>query len=176
MSFVEKLENAVDQRSVRDAAVLSNETGGLLGQVTHAGVHTLAERASNFDRNFDITSSLALRKLERNLSTLGTIATISPYLGLFGTVVRILLTFGDMAQTSGSSASAPQIMFGIGSALIATAGGLGVAILAVTVHNYFHTQIARWEDDLQIVKLVLLSFIDRSPAPQQQAARRPAQI
>ena len=56
--------------------------------------------------------ALAARKLEKGLWGIATIATISPYLGLFATVVRILLTFGELAQSQ-SATQAPEIMFGI---------------------------------------------------------------
>ena len=90
---------------------------------------------------------------------MGTIATIAPYLGLFGTVVRILLTFGDLSKAGGQT-GAPEIMFGIGSALIATAFGLGVAIAAVALNNYFQSIVNRYEDDFQLLKLLFLSFAD----------------
>jgi len=173
VALLDRLQEALDQRALQQAAIAADRTGGLLGQVAKSGVQTLMERASSFDRQFDISASLALRKLERRLAILGTIATISPYLGLFGTVIRILITFGDMAQTGGG-ASASSIMFGIGSALIATACGLGVAIAAVALHNYFHTQIGRWEDDFQLIKLMLLSAADKGSAgPAPVPMRRP---
>lgn len=173
--LLRRLQEALDSQALANAAAAAERVGGLLGEVAKSGVHTLIERASSFDRQYDILASLALRKLERRLSILGTIATIAPYLGLFSTVIRILLTFGEMAQT-GAGASASTIMFGIGSALIATAFGLGVAIAAVALHNYFHTQIARWEDDFQLIKLMLLSAADRGAIQPATGMRRTTQI
>ena len=49
---------------------------------------------------------------------------------------------------------------GIGSALIATAFGLGVAILAVVCYNTFQSTVKRFEDDFQLIKLLFLSFVD----------------
>ena len=49
---------------------------------------------------------------------------------------------------------------GIASALIATALGLGVAIVAVVLYNYFQSMVKRFEDDFQLIKLLFLSFVD----------------
>ena len=49
---------------------------------------------------------------------------------------------------------------GIGSALIATAFGLGVAIVAVVCYNTFQSTVRRFEDDFQMIKLLFLSFVD----------------
>jgi len=177
--FVHKMQHELDQGQLSNAIALSEETGGLLGDVAEEGVHILAERYESFDRQFDIAATLAARHLERGLSILGTIATVSPYLGLFGTVVRILLTFGEMAKTGGGG-SASTIMFGIGSALIATAFGLGLAICAVALNNYFHSVVNRWEDDFQLLKLIFLSYADKksamSPASAGAQYSRPAEI
>jgi biopolymer transport protein ExbB len=172
--FINDLQRELHRPTLDNALVVSNQLGGILGEVSEEGVRILADQRENFDRQFDITINLATRQLERNLSVLGTIATISPYLGLLGTVIRILLTFGEMAKSGGAGGGAPTIMFGIGSALIATAFGLGVAITAVAINNYFHTVVSRWEEDFQLLKLLFLSVADRRvPAAAQSASQRP---
>jgi biopolymer transport protein ExbB len=171
VEFIPVLQREL-QRGLEQGQIVSAKLGGLLGQVSEEGIYTLAKHRGNFERSFDITVSLAVRNLERHLSILGTIATISPYLGLFGTVVRILLTFAQMAQVSGTNA-ASQVMFGIGSALIATACGLGVAIIAVTLNNYFHTLVSHYEEDFQLLKLVFLGEAESRQPGMQAAAQRP---
>lgn len=177
--FVHDMQRELAAGRLNNAITLSQEVGGLLGSVAEEGVHILAEQYESFDRQFDIAATLAARHLERGLSILGTIATVSPYLGLFGTVVRILLTFGEMSKGAGGG-SAPIIMFGIGSALIATAFGLGLAICAVALNNYFHSVVNRWEDDFQLLKLLFLSYADKktaaAPAASNAPYSRPAEI
>ena len=177
VEFIPVLQREL-QRGLEHGQVASAKLGGLLGQVSEEGIYTLAKHKGNFERSFDITVSLAVRNLERHLSILGTIATVSPYLGLFGTVVRILLTFGEMSQVAGGAQAAPQIMFGIGSALIATACGLGVAIAAVATNNYFHALVSHFEEDFQLLKLVFLGEMETRLAamrPQAPAPSRAAQ-
>lgn len=159
VQFIHRLQRELQRGSLENSQLLSSQLGGIIGEVSEEGVRVLAEQPESFERSYDITAALASRKLEKNLPILGTIATISPYLGLFGTVVRILLTFGEMSKST-SQAGAPEIMFGIGSALIATAFGLGVAIAAVALNNYFQSIVNRYEDDFQLLKLLFLSFAD----------------
>ncbi|MEM0951104.1 MAG: MotA/TolQ/ExbB proton channel family protein [Cyanobacteria bacterium P01_H01_bin.74] len=160
VQFIHRLQRELQRGSLENAQLLSGQLGGIIGEISEEGIRVLAEQPESFERSYDITAALASRKLEKNLSVLGTIATIAPYLGLFGTVIRILLTFGDMSQ-AGSQANSQEIMFGIGSALIATAFGLGIAILAVALNNFFQDVVSRYEDDFQLLKLLFLSFSDQ---------------
>jgi len=164
VGFIQRLQRELQRGALDTAQVMSNQLGGVVGDVAEEGLRILEEQPEHFDRSFDIASSLARRKLEARLSVIGTIATISPYLGLFATVVRILITFGELAQSQSANA-APQVMFGIGSALIATALGLLIAIAAVTLNNWFQSVVNRYEDDFQLIKLLLLSYADtRKPS------------
>ena len=159
VQFIHRMQRELQRGSLENSQMLSAQLGGIIGEVSEEGIRVLSEQPDSFERSYDITAALASRKLEKNLPILGTIATIAPYLGLFGTVVRILLTFGDLSKAGGQT-GAPEIMFGIGSALIATAFGLGIAIAAVALNNYFQSIVNRYEDDFQLLKLLFLSFAD----------------
>lgn len=155
--FIPKLQKELARNNLDGAQNLAIQLGGVFGEVTEEAVRIFSEQRKGFSRSFDIAASLATRKLENHLTILGTIGGVAPFLGLFGTVVRILLTFGVMSN-QGNQASA--IVFGIGSALIATAFGLGVAIVAVIFYNSFQAIVKRYEDDFQLIKLLFLSFVD----------------
>ncbi len=157
VQFIHRLQRELQRGSLENAQLLSTQLGGIIGEVSEEGLRLLAEQKGDFSRSFDITASLASRKLEKGLSILGTIGGVAPFLGLFGTVVRILITFDVLAKQGGQSA---EVANGIGSALIATAFGLGIAILAVVLYNYFNTIVRRYEDDFQLLKLLFLSFSD----------------
>ena len=77
--------------------------------------------------------------LERNLNMLGTIATISPLLGLLGTVVGMITAFTGLTETSGAN---PDLLAaGISQALITTAFGLMIAVPGLVLHKYFEQKI-----------------------------------
>ena len=166
LEFLDRLQSELP-RGANQARILAERQGGILGEVAAEAARIVAEQPGRFERLYEITTSLAVRRLERNLAALATIATIAPSLGLFGTVVRILLTFGEMARASGSGGAA-DIMNGIGSALIATALGLLVAIAAVAINNYFRTVVDRYIGDFELLKLVFMNA--QTPAPVAPAA------
>lgn len=157
VQFIPKLQKELAKNNLVGAQNLAIQCGGVIGEVTEEAVRIFSEQKSGFSRSFDIAASLASRKLENHLTILGTIGGVAPFLGLFGTVVRILYTFQDLATQGNQSAA---VAMGIGSALIATAFGLGVAIVAVVCFNSFQAIVKRFEDDFQLIKLLFLSFVD----------------
>ena len=157
VQFIPKLQKELAKNNLVCAQNLSIQLGGVIGEVTEEAVRIFSEQKSGFARSFDIASTLATRKLENHLTILGTIGGVCPFLGLFGTVVRILYTFQDLATQGNQSAA---VAMGIGSALIATAFGLGVAIVAVIFYNYFQSVVKNYEDDFNLIKLLFLSFVD----------------
>ena len=80
------------------------------------------------------------QKLRKHLWILGTVASSAPFIGLLGTVVGIIKSFESMA-VAGTGGFA-VVAAGISEALVATALGLGVAIIALVFYNYFQTRIA----------------------------------
>ncbi len=155
--FIPSLQKALVKNNIGAAQRMSVQLGGIISEMVDEALRIYTEQKAGFSRAYDISSSLATRKLERHLTILGTIGGVAPFLGLFGTVVRILYTFQDLAVKGNQSA---EVATGIASALIATALGLGVAIVAVVLFNYFQTVVARFESDFKLIKLVFLSFID----------------
>ncbi|MBR1618205.1 MotA/TolQ/ExbB proton channel family protein [bacterium] len=155
--FIPNLQKALVKNNIAAAQRISAQLGGIISEMVDEALRIYTEQKSGFSRAYDISSSLATRKLERHLTIMGTIGGVAPFLGLFGTVVRILYTFQDLATQGNQSAA---VATGIASALIATALGLGVAIVAVVMFNYFQSVVARFESDFKLIKLVFLSFID----------------
>lgn len=81
------------------------------------------------------TTSAEITRLERYLGSLATLGNVSPFVGLFGTVLGIIRAFEAIAKTG--SGGLGTVSAGIAEALIATAAGLFVAIPAVIAYNYF---------------------------------------
>ena len=99
------------------------------------------------DARPELTNSVAVeamfeeaQRLKKNLWILGTVASSAPFIGLLGTVVGIIKSFESMA-VAGTGGFA-VVAAGISEALVATALGLAVAIIAVIFYNYFQTRIA----------------------------------
>lgn len=87
------------------------------------------------ERTLQLGTSEELAKLERNMGWLATTASVSPFIGLFGTVLGIIRSFEQLGQMGSSSLRA--VGPGISEALIATAVGLAAAIPAAIFYNHF---------------------------------------
>ncbi|MFA6955789.1 MAG: MotA/TolQ/ExbB proton channel family protein [Thermoanaerobaculia bacterium] len=101
-------------------------------------IDTIVEAAR---QGMDRTAMITVAELKENLGVLATIGATAPFVGLFGTVLGIIGAFEGMAKSGGGIAS---VSAGIAEALVATAGGLGVAIPAVWAFNYYQNRVDRF--------------------------------
>ena len=115
---------------------LDHLTLGVLGFMSFVMLALAVERYLYFWRvNLSQFSHIELLKvaLTRNLTTISSVGSNAPYIGLLGTVLGILVTFHDMGQ--GGKIDVNTIMLGLAMALKATAAGLLVAIPAILFYN-----------------------------------------
>jgi len=119
-----------------DAARLKNlKQSSPLGRILAAGLSNAYHGREVMKESIQEAAQHVIHDLERYLNTLGTIAAISPLLGLLGTVMGMIRVFAEiMAQGTGN---ASVLAGGISQALITTAAGLTVAIPTLTMHRYF---------------------------------------
>jgi biopolymer transport protein ExbB/TolQ len=133
--------------------------GGPVAAVVGSGVKEYAKTldggsrgASAFDvaeavnRTMERVKERELAGLRRGLPVLATVASSAPFVGLFGTVGGIITAFQKLADPTKGGGGIGTVSAGIAEALITTAVGLGVAILAVWFFNYFTAQV----DDMTI--------------------------
>lgn len=95
------------------------------------------------------------QELRKNLWMLGTIASAAPFIGLAGTVVGILQAFGEMARKGAGGFTV--VAAGISEALIATAAGIIVAVVAVVAFNAFQT---RWAGFVLLIRIQTEEFAE----------------
>ncbi len=98
-------------------------------------------------------------RLERSLSGLASVASASPFIGLFGTVVGIIIAFNGLTQQATTSIQA--VAPGIAEALIATAAGIAAAVPAVIGYNRYLNRIKVLAAEMDSFILRLLNFIER---------------
>jgi biopolymer transport protein TolQ len=98
-------------------------------------------------------------KLEQSLGWLASTASASPFIGLFGTVVGIIIAFQGLTQAA--TASIQAVAPGIAEALVATAAGIGAAVPAVLAYNHFVHQIKVISAEMDSFALRLLNLIER---------------
>ena len=138
------------------------EAGSPLGRILAAGLRNERNSREAMKESIEEAGRAALVDLERSLSTLGTVASISPLLGLFGTVVGMIMLFGSQSPAGASPAELAQ---GISVALYNTAFGLVVAVPSMIFYRLFRSRIDRMvaEMEQQAIKLVEVLHGERHP-------------
>jgi biopolymer transport protein ExbB len=110
-----------------------------LGEILAAGLGNAHHGRDVMKESIEEAASHVVHSLERYLNPLGTIAAVTPLLGLLGTVVGMIKVFTEiMAQGTGN---ASVLAGGISEALVTTAAGLSVAIPSLIMHRYFVSRI-----------------------------------
>jgi biopolymer transport protein ExbB len=106
-------------------------------------------------------AAIQRQRLERGLGFLGTLGNNAPFIGLFGTVVGIVMAFEKLGQSAAANASS-EVMSSISEALVATAIGLLVAIPAVAAFNWFQRRIKAIAGNTEALTRVLLVHLEGS--------------
>jgi len=125
-----------------------------LGAIIIAGLNSASLSRERMQESIQEAAAIVVHDLERNLTALGTIAAITPLLGLLGTVIGMIKVFtAIMLEGSGDTS---VLAGGISEALITTAAGMCVAIPTLIFHRYFHRKIDSLviEMEQQAVRLV----------------------
>ena len=141
--------------------------GSPLGELL-AGALSVRDRPRELIKErIEDTGRHVVHRLERYLSTLGTIALIGPLLGLLGTVIGLIRMFMDVM--GGGVGDPAKMAGGIGEALICTASGLVVAIPAYVLHRYFRSRVGGYIVDMEKQATALLDDLSL-PKPRRRSA------
>ena len=127
-------------RDVDGAKRLCEESDLAIASMLLEGLRWDNVAVEDLDRVFATIRAELGVKLKRGVWIIGTVGSLAPFVGLFGTVIGIIRAFGVMAE-SGDTGFA-VVANSLSEALIATAAGLGVAIVALLIFNYLNTRIA----------------------------------
>src|SRR5271154_5392575 len=128
------------------AVKVCQQNKGMLPKILEFGLRRGEKNRADITDALSIALMEHLNMLERNLAIIGTIAVISPFVGLFGTVLGIIRAFQDIALKGNSTPAV--VAAGVSEALITTAAGLFVAVISVIFFNYFKTRIKAYNQDM----------------------------
>jgi biopolymer transport protein ExbB len=144
-----------------------------LGELLAAGLEVRHRPRELIKERIEDVGRHIAHRLERFLNTLGTIAAVSPLLGLLGTVFGMIEMFLDILTTGVGDAN--QLAGGIGQALISTAAGLCLAIPALMFHRYLRGVVTGYVVDMEKQATALLDALDEGESPPPaKPARAPA--
>jgi len=124
-----------------------------------AGI-SFEEQIQSAERGCDRAASVFNQELKKGLSALATIATSAPFIGLFGTISGIINAFRGMALTGSGGIGA--VAGGIAEALVTTAFGIGVAIIALWCFNTLNTKIEVFDAEMNNTTSQVVDFFMRA--------------
>lgn len=164
-----KLASLLKSGKVEEALNLSSKKeykGSHLARITASGIQeffegkkanlNIDEQIAAASRGMDRSSTIFAQELKKGLSLVATIATSSPFIGLFGTIGGIINAFRGMALTGSGGIGA--IAGGIAEALITTAFGIGVAIIALWCYNILNSRVEVYQAEMANTKSEIIDF------------------
>ena len=144
----------LDQKQIQ-----SLHQGSALGQILAAGLINRDRERAVMKDSIEDTGRHVVHELERYLETLGTIAAVTPLLGLLGTVLGMVQVFTEITTQGAGNPAA--LAGGISKALITTAAGLSVAIPALVGYRYYRTRIDTLVVDMEKEAIKLVEALHR---------------
>lgn len=163
--FIDKVTPLIEGHDWEAALNVCCQTGGVVADVTAQGIRYFEQELAAYETVLEGQVTLAVARLGENLNHLEAIVTVAPLLGLLGTVLGMISSFSVMNIKSGQPLA---ITGGVGEALVATASGLCVAILAMAVYSYFNYHLDKIITDLEQVCLLLIAQLKREKTYEHQ--------
>lgn len=146
-------QKIITKEGVKKEAIQSLKDHSMLGEIFASALNNYNSPSEIIKEAIEETGRAVNHRLERYLSTLGTIATVAPLLGLFGTIIGMVELFSSFTSSGHDVAIFAR---GISIALYNTAGGIVVAVPAMIAYRFFRSKIDNLviEMEQQAIKLV----------------------
>lgn len=132
-NFINNIRAAVTAGNIEGAKALCKNTESPVARMVEKGLMRIGKPLRDIDAAIENVGNLEIFKLEKNLSTLASIAGAAPMIGFFGTVTGMIMAFHTMATAD--NVGPAQLASGIYQALITTAFGLMIGIVAFVGYN-----------------------------------------
>jgi biopolymer transport protein ExbB len=167
--LTQRVWQLVEAHQINDKVIAALEQNSPLGKVLAAGLANRHRSREIMMERLEDTGRHVVHDLERFLNALGTIASISPLLGLLGTVTGIIKAFN--ALQAGAAGDPRMLSGGIAEALIATAAGLCVAIPALISYRYLRGRVERFVIEMEKDAIKLADALEAAHAEGVAASR-----
>jgi biopolymer transport protein ExbB len=146
--MLEQFHEKLEAKEYQEAYEIAKNSDSTLGKILAAGLVKMSDNIAAAEQTMTDTAEDELMTLEHRLSYHGTIASVSPMVGLLGTVFGMVKAFSVIAQTGVPQAS--EIAHGIALALVTTQIGLLIAIPALVFFEVFKNRLARFVLELSV--------------------------
>ena len=159
--FIEDVKRYVVEGQVDKALALCKELNTPVARMIEKGISRIGSPLNTIETSIENVGKLEINELERNLSSLATIAGAGPMIGFLGTVLGMIDAFRVIANQTNPATS--DMASGIYEAMITTAGGLIVGLIAYVAYNYCTSQIQKI---IRRMEHSSIEFIDLLQEPQ----------
>jgi biopolymer transport protein ExbB len=148
-----EVQKMITKDGVKKEAIQSLQDHSMLGEIFASALNNYNSPSEIIKEAIEETGRAVNHRLEKYLSTLGTISTVAPLLGLFGTIIGMVELFSSFTSSGHDVAVFAR---GISIALYNTAGGIVVAVPAMIAYRFFRSKIDNLvvEMEQQAIKLV----------------------
>ncbi len=160
-AFFDKIKELVLKGDLSAARLLCAQSDTPIARMIEKGISRLGSQLKNIEASIENVGKIEIYKLEKNLSLLATTAGAAPMLGFLGTVTGMIRAFIAIAQEEGT-VSPKLLSSGIYEAMVTTAAGLIVGIIAYLGYNYLVTRIQKL---IYRMEYTSINFIDLLQEP-----------
>jgi biopolymer transport protein ExbB len=157
IAMVREVESLVRKNRIEEAVIVCQRTGTPLARILVSALRSAGRPREQIKTIVEEVGGREAAPLERYLGLLGTIATISPLLGLLGTVLGMIEAFTVIAVQGGGTPA--TLGGGISKALITTAAGLTVAIPTILLHKYLTSRVDRMVLEMEEYSLHMVDLL-----------------
>ena len=140
-NFINNIRANVSSGNIARAKALCQSTDSPVARMVEKGLQRIGKPLRDIDAAIENVGNLEIFRLEKNLSTLASIAGAAPMIGFFGTVTGMIAAFQKMATEK--NVAPDQLAEGIYQALITTAGGLFIGIIAFVGYNVLVSSVEK---------------------------------
>jgi biopolymer transport protein ExbB len=166
--LTQKVWRWVEQRQIQDKHIIALQQNSPLGKILAAGLLNRYRDRTVIRESIEDTGRHVVHELERFIGTLGTIASLSPLMGLLGTVFGMIRTFN--AITTSGIGNPASLAGGIAEALITTAAGLTVAIPALLAYKFLRGRVQALVVQMEKEAMKLVEALEAQAAQDSEAA------
>ena len=160
--FQNQIRQRVQSGSIEDARIICAQTDTPVARMIEKGLSRIGSSLKTIETSVENIGKIEIYRLEKNLGMLATISGAAPMIGFLGTVTGMIQAFIAIAQEEG--AVSPKLLSsGIYEAMITTATGLFIGILAYLGYNYLVTRVQKVVHSMEYTAI---DFIDLLQEPQ----------
>ena len=160
-NFMNQMKDFIYDGKIEAAKALCQNTQSPFSRMIEKGVMRIGKPLGDISAAVENVGKLELYKLEKSLNTLATIAGAAPMIGFLGTVIGMITTFHEM-YSAGNSVEISDLSGGIMQAMVTTAAGLIIGIVAYVGYNIL---VAKIEKVVYKMEATTIEFIDLLQEP-----------